>query len=354
MNDIKNDKNLREAVSRREQQLAELPDNLNERVMKGLVECETPPKSCRLWGYAAAAAAASIALLFVFYFGKQQHPQEPVVAQQTVKPVVVASQPTVEESQPEVVADEQPEEKPVTELGEDTPQATEPTSTENTKATRHFSAQPNLDITSSKDEPFFLASTSYTVTHRSYRDGLADNHAPDNSDDDVLNLYAAKDKDGMPEGWTELKNWSNDQKVRRKLTKKEKKQVAVGDAIAAKRWHIDINSMNTMRYGARTVTSDFYLELRGDTLHSYLPYLGQAQVSPTLSPSIGLNFEEPMLSYKESKPKSNKYTQIDIDVRTREDSYHYVIEIYGNGQAYIRVRSMNRDPISFDGTLEIE
>ena len=112
--------------------------------------------------------------------------------------------------------------------------------------------------------------------------------------------------------------------------------------------------LNTMRYGARTVTSDFYLELRGDTLHSYLPYLGQAQVSPTLSPSIGLNFEEPMLSYKESKPKSNKYTQIDIDVRTREDSYHYVIEIYGNGQAYIRVRSMNRDPISFDGTLEIE
>jgi len=31
-----------------------------------------------------------------------------------------------------------------------------------------------------------------------------------------------------------------------------------------------------------------------------------------------------------------------------------VIEIYDNGQAYIRVRSMNRDPISFDGTLEIE
>ena len=61
-----------------------------------------------------------------------------------------------------------------------------------------------------------------------------------------------------------------------------------------------------------------------------------------------------MLTYKESKPKSNKYTQIDIDVKTKEDSYHYVIELYGNGQAYIRVRSMYRDPISFDGTLEVE
>lgn len=192
------------------------------------------------------------------------------------------------------------------------------------------------------------------VTHRSYRDGLVDIIATDDSDNNGLNLYSVKDKGEMPEGWTELRNWSNGQNTRRKLTKKEKTQVAVAGAIAARQWHIEISSMTTMRYGSRTVTPDFYLELRGDTLRSYLPYLGQAQVSPTLSPSIGLNFEEPVLSYNDSKPKSNKYTQIDIDVRTREDSYNYVIEIYDNGQAYIRVRSMNRDPISFDGTLEIE
>ena len=131
----------------------------------------------------------------------------------------------------------------------------------------------------------------------------------------------------------------------------EREEVKPSDAIAAKQWRIDIRSMNTMRYGSRMVTPDFYLELRGDTLHSYLPYLGQARVSPMLSPSIGLNFEEPVLSYKESKPKSNKYTQIDIDVRTREDSYHYVIELYDSGEATIRVRSLNRDAISFDGTL---
>ena len=126
---------------------------------------------------------------------------------------------------------------------------------------------------------------------------------------------------------------------------------AVAKAIAAKRWRIDINSMNTMRYGARTVTPDFYLELRGDTLHSYLPYLGQAQVSPMLSPSIGLNFETQVLRYKQSMPKSKKYTQIDIDVRTREDSYHYMIQFYDTGGATIYVRSLNRDPISFDGNL---
>lgn len=131
----------------------------------------------------------------------------------------------------------------------------------------------------------------------------------------------------------------------------EREEVKTTDAIAAKKWRIDIRSMNTMRYGSRMVTPDFYLELRGDTLCSYLPYLGQARVSPMLSPSIGLNFEKPVLSYKESQPKSKKYTQIDIDVRTQEDNYHYVIQLYDSGEAYIRVRSMNRDAISFDGTM---
>ena len=131
----------------------------------------------------------------------------------------------------------------------------------------------------------------------------------------------------------------------------EREEVKTSDAIAAKKWRIDIRSMNTMRYGSRMVTPDFYLELRGDTLCSYLPYLGQARVSPMFSPAIGLNFEKPVLSYKESQPKSKKYTQIDIDVKTQEDTYHYVIQLYDSGEAYIRVRSMNRDAISFDGTI---
>jgi len=267
------------------------------------------------------------------------------VAQQMMKPTVVASQPIVEESQPAVVADEQPEEKPITELSEEAPQATEPTSTENVKATRHFSAQPIMDITSPKGEPFLLASTSYMVTHRSYRDDIA-TESTESEDVSVMPLSSKNGMQNRPQVPSAKDKFH-------KLTKKERKQVAVLGAIATKRWHIDINSMNTMRYGSQMVTSDFYLELRGDTLRSYLPYLGDAQM-PTLSPSIGLNFEALVLSYKESKPKSNKYTQIDIDVKTREDSYHYVIEIYDSGQAYIRVRSMNRDPISFDGTLEID
>ena len=340
MNDIKNDKNLREAVSHREQQLPPLPDNLNERVMKSLVEPETAPKSRRLWGYAAVAAAASIAMLIVFNWGMQQNPQEPVVAQQSPRHLASPVSPTI--VQPKVVPDEQPKEKPVSALSEDAPQLAESASTEDVSPLQsplEGEAPPLWKGVGEETEPLLLASTSYMVTHRNYRGSLATSESEDGSAIQLSTKTVSQNRPQRP------------QIPLRKLTKKERKQVAVLGAIATKRWHIDISSMNTLRYGSRAVTSDFYLELRGDTLRSYLPYLGDAHM-PTMSPSIGLNFEEPVLTYKESKPK--KFTQIDIDVRTREDSYHYVIEMYENGQAYIRVRSMNRDPISFDGTLETE
>lgn len=85
MNELRNDKNLHEAVSRREQQLPPLPADLNDRLMQRLEEPATAPaaKQKRLWLYAAVAVAASIALLIVFNFRQEQTPQEPVVAQQT-------------------------------------------------------------------------------------------------------------------------------------------------------------------------------------------------------------------------------------------------------------------------------
>ena len=82
MNELKNDKNLRQAVNRREQQLQALPDDLNERLLQRLEEEQAPAKHHRLWFYAAVAAAACIALLFVFHFTQEQSFQQPVVAQQ--------------------------------------------------------------------------------------------------------------------------------------------------------------------------------------------------------------------------------------------------------------------------------
>ena len=95
MDSIKNDKNLREAVNRREQQLAPMPADLNERLMQRLEETEqTRPeaKQRHLWLYTAIAVAASIVLLIVFNFGKQQTSQEPLVAQTVEQPTTPVSE----------------------------------------------------------------------------------------------------------------------------------------------------------------------------------------------------------------------------------------------------------------------
>ena len=130
--------------------------------------------------------------------------------------------------------------------------------------------------------------------------------------------------------------------------RKEQMKKAVAEAVTTKQMHIDITSMNTMRYGSRAVTPDFFLELKGDSVRSYLPYLGQAYQAPMMSPSQGLNFVTKAKSLKVSQPKKDQ-SRIEIDMKTEEDTYHYVIDLYDSGKAYIHVRSQHRDPISFDG-----
>jgi hypothetical protein len=105
MNELKSDNNLRQAVSRREQQLPPMPADLNERLMQRIAESEPArfeTKPHRLWIYAAVAVAASIALLIIFNFGKEQTPQEPLVALRVGQPTTsvpepVEGEPVIEE-----------------------------------------------------------------------------------------------------------------------------------------------------------------------------------------------------------------------------------------------------------------
>ena len=104
MNELKNDKNLRQAVSRREQKLPPMPADLNERLMQRIEEtehaqAEVRPK--RLWLYAAIVLAASIALLLIINYGKNPTSQDPLMAQTFEKPLVTDPEP-VEEPSPTV------------------------------------------------------------------------------------------------------------------------------------------------------------------------------------------------------------------------------------------------------------
>ena len=127
-------------------------------------------------------------------------------------------------------------------------------------------------------------------------------------------------------------------------------RIAIMEALANRQMRIEVRSMNTVRYGSKIVTSDFFLELHGDTLRSYLPYLGVAHQAPMASPSEGLNFETVMKSYQQSNPKAD-LARLEIEAKTKEDFFVYHIEVYYTGKAFISVQSQHRDPISFDGEV---
>jgi hypothetical protein len=127
----------------------------------------------------------------------------------------------------------------------------------------------------------------------------------------------------------------------------------VEQAISQRRMTIEVDHMQTQRYGNHRVTSDFCLKLRGDTLESYLPFFGQAYSLPYGSPSQGLNFTSPIYRFQQGTTRDGAVSMA-MEVRSREDSFYYQLDIYPNGKAYIFVRPQERDVMHFSGELVAE
>lgn len=170
MNELKNDNNLRQAVSRREQQLPPMPADLNERLMQRIEETEparSETKPRRLWLYAAIAVAASIALLIIFNFGQEQTPQEPLVALRVGQPTTsvpepVEGEPVIEE--PSNAASEsveapapQPSQKPAKKRQETVMKLVELIPTPEVEPALTAEAEPTLEAAANAEEDPLVA-----------------------------------------------------------------------------------------------------------------------------------------------------------------------------------------------------
>ena len=166
MNELKNDNNLRQAVSRREQQLPPMPADLNKRLMQRIAESEPArpeTKSRRLWIYAAVAVAASIALLIIFNFGQEQTPQESLVALRVDQPTTsvpesVEGEPVIEE--PSNAASEsveapapQPSQKPAKKRQETVMKLVELIPTPEVEPALTAEAEPTLEAANAEEDP---------------------------------------------------------------------------------------------------------------------------------------------------------------------------------------------------------
>ena len=137
-----------------------------------------------------------------------------------------------------------------------------------------------------------------------------------------------------------------------KKEKKQQREQAVREAVDAKAYKINVDRVMPMKGGSKHLTSDYSLEIRNDSVYSYLPYFGVAYNVP-YGGGKGLNFSAPLSEYTSAYNKKGN-AKITLEVRNEEDNYLYNITIYPNGSSNIQVTPTNRQSISFSGEMDLK
>jgi hypothetical protein len=126
----------------------------------------------------------------------------------------------------------------------------------------------------------------------------------------------------------------------------------VTNALNNRDYKIAIDRMYPMRGSSRHVSFGYSVEVRNDTMVSYLPYFGRAYNVP-YGGGKGLNFTAPIASYQEFQ-KRNGLRHIEIGVVNDEDTYLYTIEVFDNGSSSIDVHARQRERISYSGNVNLD
>lgn len=137
-----------------------------------------------------------------------------------------------------------------------------------------------------------------------------------------------------------------------KKEKKEQKKEAVKKIIASENYKIDVQTALPMRGRSIPLTSPYSLEIRNDSVISYLPYFGRAYSIP-YGGGDGLNFRAPLKEYSMEMDKKGNAV-IKFIARNPEDRFEFRAKVYSNSSASIDVNMQNRQSISFQGELEMK
>lgn len=134
-----------------------------------------------------------------------------------------------------------------------------------------------------------------------------------------------------------------------KKEKQEKERQELKEVIDSYKFSVDVNTAYPRRGKTVYLTSPYSLEVKNDSLVSWLPYYGRAYSVP-YGGGEGLIFKTSIDDYNVEYTKKGA-AKIILKARTKEDTYKFIINIYPGGLANIDVTMVNRDGISFTGQL---
>ncbi len=97
------------------------------------------------------------------------------------------------------------------------------------------------------------------------------------------------------------------------------------------------------------LTTEYDLTVSGDTIIAFLPYFGRAYTAPINPSEGGIKFTSTNADYSMTTKK--KRWQITIKPKDVTDIQQLYLDISESGYATLRVISLNRQPISFNGYI---
>ena len=141
-----------------------------------------------------------------------------------------------------------------------------------------------------------------------------------------------------------------------KAARKTEQTAKVKAALAERHYKIAVNAMadpsETDEKRSPPLLSTYQLEVRNDSLITFLPQYGYNQILSEAGVGWrGLRLYEPISSYQEELTKKGK-RHIEISVENDNDTLIFVIEVSAKGNSNISVRSRRRERISFAGQME--
>jgi hypothetical protein len=142
-------------------------------------------------------------------------------------------------------------------------------------------------------------------------------------------------------------------------TKKERqaaKEAAIKKIVNEMHYVFEANYVNPSRGDGRSLTSEYDMKVSKDTIVAYLPYFGRAYVAPNDLRGGGIDFTLTNFEYSVTEGKKGGWDIVikpkDKNISNFKDVQTMGLSISTDGYAFLQVISTNRDPISFNGTIE--
>ena len=121
--------------------------------------------------------------------------------------------------------------------------------------------------------------------------------------------------------------------------------------LESKNFVFKAESANPARGRNRYLTSDYDLVVARDTVISFLPYFGRAYSAPVNPAEGGIKFTSSDFDYTLTKGKKESW-EITIKPKDAPDIQDLYLTVFDNGKASLRVNSISRESISFNGYIK--